>query len=207
MTDPLDPWPEPKYKADVPYAHLHAIGLAASQFASLEGAADRFFLQCATEAKFPHKVASTYYFSLDEAKRSEQIRNISRDIFGESEINSLINNAVDGLVWCRESRNTLLHSENYPMGFRYFDIPPTTIVLTKRKSKQSIEHNYVHFTLQQIRDTADFMHDCKFLILDLTIYLRYRSRPTDLRPEDRRLALSLPEKLTVPPPLEKRPTP
>jgi hypothetical protein len=65
-----DTWPQPKYDPG-PQKHVHAIGVIALTYATLQSAMDRLFLDIANS-----EWAKRYYYMLTEDKRSGAIGEI-----------------------------------------------------------------------------------------------------------------------------------
>jgi hypothetical protein len=93
MTKPTHDWPLPRYDPG-PKDHLHALGVIAITFASLQANLDILYFNCANRGKLPRKLAELYYFSLDEQKRIEAIKTIFRSY----ETDLLVIETVDNLL-------------------------------------------------------------------------------------------------------------
>jgi hypothetical protein len=81
--------------------HLHAIGVCALVFSSLEGSFDRLYFALSDAAKVPRELAEYHYFSLDEQKRNEAMRKVSSIALGETEAKEVGDNAIECFCWCR----------------------------------------------------------------------------------------------------------
>jgi len=113
MVESEDTWPMPEYNPGSP-KHLHALGVIAIQFASLERSIDILYLNKALNQKLPQDLVELYYFTINEEKRIEAVRSV----FKKYEKNPLVKNLVENLLeyfqWCRNCRNQILHAERYP---------------------------------------------------------------------------------------------
>jgi hypothetical protein len=102
----------PPYGSGSP-KHVHAIGVIALTYATLQGAIDRLFLN-----KAQSEWAEKFYYGLSEDKRSDEIKNIFKN--DDPSVFVAIANVVKYLDWCRACRNMLLHAESYPPGLSSF---------------------------------------------------------------------------------------
>jgi hypothetical protein len=88
-----DTWPAPAYDNGPP-KHVHAIGVIALTYATLQSAMDCLFLN-RTQSEWAEK----YYYGLSEDKRSDAIREIFKD--DDPSVVAAIGNIVKYFDWCR----------------------------------------------------------------------------------------------------------
>jgi hypothetical protein len=184
-----DTWPV--YDNESP-KHVHAIGVIALTYASLQGAMDDLFLT-RTQSGWAEK----YYHGLIEDKRSDAIREAFKG--GDPGVVDAIGNLVKYFDWCRDCRNNLLHAESYPSGLVPF--PGGALGLIKRSKKGSAKSGYMALTLQELRNVADRMREGIFQAGKIGLFVRYRDRPEGLNEEYREYARSLPLSLSIPKPI------
>jgi hypothetical protein len=191
MSSIEDTWPLPVYDPGPP-KHVHAIGVIALTYATLQGCMDCLFLNRAGS-----EWAEKYYYILTEEKRSEAIKELFKD--DDPNVIEAIGNIVKYFDWCRAYRNILLHAESYPPGI----VPSLggALALTKRLKKGSTEPGYKALTLQELRDVADRMRAGTVQCVKIDRFLRYRGRPEEAPEEYREHARSLPPNLRIPKPI------
>lgn len=105
MSSVEDTWPLPKYD-NGPAKQVHAIGVIALVYATLQSAMDRLFLNRAKS-----EWAKKYYYPLNEEKRSDAITEVfrsgrSRGDWQHCQIFRLV----------KACRNILRHAESYSSG-------------------------------------------------------------------------------------------
>jgi hypothetical protein len=184
-----DTWPRPDYDNGPP-KHVHAIGVIALTYATLQGAMGRLFLNRAQS-----KWAEKYYYLLSEEKRSEAIKALFKD--DAPSVAEAIGNIVDYFDWCRACRNNLLHAESYPSGLVPF--PGGALGLTKRSKKGA--SGYMALTLEELRDVANRMRGGIIQSAKIDLFVRYRGQLQRLPEKYREHARSLPPNLPVPKPI------
>jgi hypothetical protein len=140
MSDTDDDWPG-YYGAS--YAkHLHALGVIAVSFATLQVGLDSMYLRGAANRRVPPDLARTYYFSINEEKRIAALKTIYSQ--EDKSLVEMIDNLIDFFQWCQHCRNNLLHAEPYPVAIgRVKDV----LYLTKRVSKTSDKAAYIKLSL------------------------------------------------------------
>ncbi|HZZ22295.1 MAG TPA: hypothetical protein VFE60_06830 [Roseiarcus sp.] len=185
-----DTWPRPDYDPG-PQKHVHAIGVIALTYATLQSAMDRLFLDRANS-----EWAEKYYYMLSEETRSDAIKEVFKDDQG---VVGAVGNLVKYFDWCRACRNNLLHAESYPSGLVPF--PDGALGLTKRLTKGSTESGYIALTLEGLRGVADRMRDGIVQCMKIHLFLRHRGRPEGVPEKYREYARSLPPHLSVPKPI------
>jgi hypothetical protein len=197
MSSVEDTWPLPKYDNGPP-KHVHAIGVIALAYATLQSAMDHLFLNRARS-----EWAEKYYYLLNEEKRSDAIKEVFKN--ADPGVVEAIGNIVKYFDWCRACRNILLHAESYPSGLVPF--PDGALGLTKRLKKGSTEQGYTALTLQELRDVADRMRDGIVHCAKIDLFVRYQGRPETLPDKYREHARSLPPNLPVPKQIALAPSP
>jgi hypothetical protein len=188
-----DTWPLPDYDNGPP-KHVHAIGVIALAYATLQSAMDRLFLNRAKS-----EWAEKYYYLLNEEKRSDAIKEVFKN--DDPGVVEAIGNIVTYFNWCRACRNILLHAESYPSDGVPF--PGDALALIKRlKKKGATEPGYTALTLQELRDVANRIRDGIEQCAKINLFVHFRDRPGALPDKYREHARSLPAKLPIPKPIE-----
>jgi hypothetical protein len=91
MSDTDDDWPG-YYGAS--YAkHLHALGVIAVSFATLQVGLDSMYLRGAANRRVPPDLARTYYFSINEEKRIAALKTIYSQ--EDKSLVEMIDNLID----------------------------------------------------------------------------------------------------------------
>jgi hypothetical protein len=185
MSSTGNTWPPPDFGIAHP-EHVHAIGVIALTYASLQNGMDCLFLDNANS-----EWAKKYYYMLSEDKRSEAIKEMFKQ--RDPGVVSAIGNLVEYFNWCRECRNNLLHAESYPPGLIPF--PGGALGLTKTLKKGG-EPGYMALTLQQLRGVAGRMQDGIEQCARIYVFVRHQGRPLEKLDEKyRHYAKSLPSEL------------
>jgi hypothetical protein len=196
MSSIEDTWPQPVYDPGPP-KHVHAIGVIALTYSTLQDGMDRLFL-----GKADSEWAEKYYYMLSEEKRSEAIREMFKD--ETPGVVAAIDNLVKYFGWCRTCRNNLLHAQSYPSGLvRFTD---GALALIKPLKKGSSKPGYMALTLQDLRDIADRMQEGIVQCVNIHLFLRHRGRPEEAPKEYRERARSLPPNLPIPKPITLAPS-
>jgi hypothetical protein len=205
MGDSEDTWPLPKYNPGA-HKHLHALGVIAITFAAFERSIDSLYDFHPRQQKLPDELVSLYYFSLNEEKRINAVREIFSAYEKDSSVKAAVSNVLDYFKWCRHTRNQLLHSEHYPA---LFGGDPDTLYLTKRIGKQSPKSGYMAFHLSRLRSIADKIRVGVVQCGEIHIYLRVRDVPADSLPVSLRIYKHepLPQTLRIPRLLKLSPRP
>ena len=205
MAESEDRWPLPKYNPG-DRKHLHALGVIAITFATLERSLDLHFLGMAKRKKMPKKLSLLYYFNLNEEKRIEATRSIFEEYEKDKKVRELMDNLLDYFKWCRDCRNQLLHAEQYPTSI---GADPAFLYLTKRIGKQSARSGYLKINLERLRFIADKMREGIVRSAEMHIHFRYRDLPREKIPEMYRPYVydPFPEILHVPKTLKLSPRP
>jgi hypothetical protein len=151
MSERDDNWPLPHYNPGS-HMHLHALGVIAVTYASLERSVDALYVNKARRQKMQDELVDLYYFSLNEEKRIEAVRAVFRKYEKKQEVVVLVENLLDYFQWCRNCRNQILHAEQYPPSFGG---DPETLYLIKRVGKQSPKSGHMKFKLSRLRFIAD----------------------------------------------------
>jgi hypothetical protein len=174
MAESEDMWPLPEYNPGQ-HKHLHAVGVIAVEFAQLERSVESLYHAEAWRKKMPDDLTNLYFYTLNEEKRIEAIRQIYSGYNKKHpEIVVLIGNLLEYFNWCRDCRNHILHAENYPAAFGG---KSETLYLTKRIGKQKPRSGYIQFTLQRLRSIADKMRAGVVQSATIEIRLRYVGVP------------------------------
>ena len=199
MSDSEDTWPT-NYNPGS-HLHLHALGVIAVTFASFERSLDALYSCRAGQENMPTELINMYYFSLNEEKRIDAIRQVFSIYEKNAEITVLVNNILAYFLWCRNCRNQILHAERYPPSFGG---DPDTLYLIKRVGKQSPQSGYMKFKLQRLRYIADRICEGVSQCGIIRIYLTWRGRPLAEVPQSLRIYVrgSLPRTLRIPRTLE-----
>jgi len=153
MTDTEHEWPAHYNPGS--HKHLHALGVIAVEFASLERSLDTLYANRARKENFPEELTDLFYFTLNEEKRIEAIRTIFRTRENDGATVILINNILDYFQWCRNCRNQLLHAERYPPSFGG---DTDLIYFVKRLGKQMKKTGYMKLSVRHLRYIADRIH-------------------------------------------------
>lgn len=191
MSSTEDTWPAPVYDSGPP-KHVHAIGVIALTYATLQDSMDRLFL-----TKAQSEWAEKYYYLLSEDNRSDAVKKIFKD--DGTDVVEAIGNLVEYFDWSRACRNILLHAESYPSGLVPF--PDGALGLSKRSKKGSTERGYTALTLLQLRGVADRIQEGIVQCAKIGLFVRYRARPEELPEKYQEFARFLPPKLPIPKPI------
>jgi hypothetical protein len=141
------------------------------------------------------------FFALSEDQRVAVTRKFYSDREPDALVKAAAKNVLDFFDWAHDSRNKILHSERYPMGF---GADPEMFYLIKRASKRDASSRYMALDLVTLRSTAEHMRRGIVLSAEINIHVRYRdSAPSKIHPSLRVYAKSndFPV-LAVPPRLE-----
>jgi hypothetical protein len=195
-----DNWPMPGFDAGDP-KHLHAVGVIAVTFVQFERSVESLFLHHPANSAVPFDLLDRYFFALSEDQRVA----VTRKFYSEHEPDALVktaaSNVLDFFNWAHDSRNKILHSERYPMGFGG---DSEIFYLIKRASKRDASSRYMALDLATLRSTAEFMRSGIVRSAEINIHVRYRnSDPSKIHQSLRIYAQSndFPA-LAVPPPLQ-----
>lgn len=205
MDDPEDTWPLPKYNAGLP-KHLHALGVISIIFAQLERSIDFLYAFHPRQQKLPDALINLYYYNLNEEKRIGAVREVFKTYEKSTAVKAAVNNLMDYFQWCRDTRNQLLHAEQYPA---LFGGNPEMLYLTKRIGKQTPKTGHMAFTLERLRSIADKMRAGVSQSGQIHIHLRVRDVPIEKIEVSLRAYKheSLPQILRVPRSLKLSPNP
>jgi hypothetical protein len=111
-----DNWPMPVFDAG-DSQHLHAVGVIAVTFVQFERSVESLFLHHPANSAVPFDLLDRYFFALSEDQRVAVTRKFYSDREPDALVKTAANNVLDFFDWAHDSRNKILHSERYPMGF------------------------------------------------------------------------------------------
>jgi hypothetical protein len=206
MSKSEDIWPLPRYNPGQA-KHLHALGVIAVLFAQLERSVESLYHAEAERKKIPNDLINLYFYTLNEEKRIDAIRLIYADYKKKyPQMYALIGNLLDYFVWCRHSRNQVLHAENYPASFGG---DPETLYLIERIGKQDPRSGYMRFKVEHLRSIADRIRDGVMQSATIEIRLRYLDVSPSMLPRPYREIVQepFPDPLRVPKYLRLHPHP
>jgi hypothetical protein len=175
MVDNPGTWPSPSYRTGPP-AHLHALGVVASEYNNFE---DRLFdlyqhhLKKRKISKPMQAIASQLYFKTSEDKRPELIEHVFSQFEKDVKVMRTLKALNIYYLWCHTARNTLIHSMFDPP---FFGGSLDVLYITKRGRKNP-KYGFAKFELSELRDIADAIHAGFRYCVDLNWYLRYRDTP------------------------------
>jgi hypothetical protein len=167
----LDNWPMPKFDAG-DTKHLHAVGVISVTFVQFEKSVESMFLHHPAHSAVPFEFLERYFLALSEDQRVAETRKFYSDSEPDALIRDAAKNALDFFDWARDSRNKILHSERYPMGF---GADPDVFYLTKRASKRDPSSRYMALDLPTLRSTAEHMRAGIVRSAEINIHVRYRN--------------------------------
>ena len=199
MTDPEDIWPLPQFNAGAHY-HLHALGVIAVTYAQFQRSIDYLYAFHPRQMKLPDALIDLYYLGLSEEKRIQAVREVFAKYEKSEAIKAAIENVLKYFQWCKQTRDQILHAEQYPA---MFGGKADTLYLTKRLSRQSSKSGHMAFKLDELRSIATKMRAGVVQSATIHIHLRVRDVPLD-RIENSLRAYkneSLAPPLNIPPPL------
>jgi hypothetical protein len=196
-----DDWPMPKFDAGDP-RHAHAVGVIAGLFVQFERSVESMFLHHpAQDRAVTFDVRERKFLALSEGKRVAVTRNFYSDHERDELVRVAADNLLDFFDWAHESRNKILHSERYPMGF---GADPEIFYLIKRANKRDPSSIYMALDLATLRSTAESMREGIVRSAEINIHVRYRD--SDLSNLDKSLWIYATSNefppLVVPSPLE-----
>lgn len=195
MPDTDDNWPH-DYSAKL-RCHIHAIGVISLRFSQFEAALHDLFNRLASETNEDFDGVNQAFIKLNEEKRAKAIRKAAAEFERDISISAHVNNVMDYFEWCRECRNQILHSEQYPKGIGG---KKDVLYLTKRRSKQSIDQVYGRLTVRKLRYIADRIERGIWLSAEIRIKITYGGLPLDKVPRAAREYILSPslKKLRIP---------
>ena len=199
MSDPGDNWPAPDYSVGQ-HDHVHALGVISLLVAQLERSIDDLHAFHWREQKAPEELINLYYYSLNEEQRVAAIDKAFQTYEQDPAVKQAVKDLLAYFHWCRDTRNKLLHAEQYPASFGG---NPAFLYLIKRMNKRSRTSGYMKLTLEYLRSIADKVRAGIVQSATISIYLRLRGQPLEKIDRSLRLYASepLPQSLPVPPPL------
>jgi hypothetical protein len=166
-----DTWPIPKFDAGDP-KHAHAVGVIAGLFVQFERSVESMFLHHpAQDTAVPFDVRAHDFLALSEGKRIATTRKFYSDHERDESVRVAAGNLLDFFDWAHDSRNKILHSERYPMGF---GANPEMFYLTKRANKRDPSSIYMALDLATLRSTAESMREGIVRSAEICIHVRYR---------------------------------
>ena len=166
-----DTWPIPKFNAGEP-KHLHAVGVIAGTFVQFERTIESMFLHHpAQDRAVPYDVHKSDFFALSEGKRIAATRKFYAERERDDSVKNAASNVFDFFDWAHDSRNKILHSERYPMGF---EADPDIFYLIKRANRRDPSSIYMALDLATLRSTAESMREAIVRSAEVNIHARYR---------------------------------
>jgi hypothetical protein len=166
-----DNWPMPSFDAG-DSKHLHAVGVIAVTFVQFERSVESLFLHHPANNAVPFDLLDRYFFALSEDHRISVTRKFYSDRESDPLVKAAANNVLDFFDWAHDSRNKILHSERYPMGF---GADPELFYLIKRASKRDASSRYMALDLPTLRSIADSMRTGIVRSAEINIHVRYRN--------------------------------
>jgi hypothetical protein len=202
-----DNWPMPKFDAG-DRKHAHAVGVIAGLFVQFERSVESMFLHHPSQDKTtPFETRERNFLSLSERKRIAATRKFYSEHERDGSVRIAADNLLDFFDWAHDSRNKILHSERYPMGF---GADPEIFYLIKRASKHDPSSIYMALDLVTLRSTAESMRQGIVRSAEINIHVRYRDLDVSRLDQSVRIYATSNEfpTMIIPPPLEttKRPT-
>jgi hypothetical protein len=196
MFESVDEWPG--YYAGPP-EHLHALGVIALSYAAFDDGMGRLYAHHPMIKGIPHDLADHYYFRQSQNRRLSAIRSIFKQYEKEQRVIDQVTSTISYFEWCAATRNTLLHSEQYPA---MFDSEKDKLHLSKKD--QHSRTGYLSLDINSLREIADkIIHGRKSLAATI-LYLRFRDTPAAQLPLSLRINGDepLPAPLVTPPSLK-----
>jgi hypothetical protein len=197
-------WPLPKYnpgQAD----HLHAIGVIAVTFTSLQASIEGLYQTASMKQNIPPALYGFLFSNLNEEKQIVAIRTIFGEQRYEAVIVYAVNNLLDFFNWCRDCRNQILHAEVYPVGLGG---NRELLHLAKRGRKPDRSYAYMKFSLEQLRFIADKTREGIVQSAEIQLHLSYRGTPIEKIPSPYKpFAAGPPKPLKIPKRIEPTETP
>jgi hypothetical protein len=133
---------------------------------------ESLFLHHPANNAVPFDLLNRYFYALSEDHRVA----VTRKFYSEREPDILVkaaaNNVLDFFDWAHDTRNKILHSERYPMGFGG---DPEVFYLIKRASKRDASSRYMALDLPTLRSTAESMRGGIVRSAEINIHVRYRN--------------------------------
>jgi hypothetical protein len=192
--DDSDNWPLPDYNPG-PRSHLHAFGVIARRFATLEASVSTLCPRIAHRRQIPLEDSPR----LNEKDAIKAMKKFIAKHEDQINLRALTENLLDYFDWCQYTRNQLLHAERYPATFGRDDV----LYLMKPINKGSSESGHAALSLPELRDIADKTHAGVLQCAHICLFIRYSGVPIEkMDKKYRPFAQSLPEKLIVPARLE-----
>jgi hypothetical protein len=201
VSDDSDTWPMPRFDAG-DQKHAHAVGVIAGTFVQFERSVESMFLHHpAQDSAVLFDVRDRDFFALSEGKRIAATRKFYSESERDESVRAAASNVLDFFDWAHDSRNKILHSERYPMGF---GADPEIFYLIKRANKRDPASIYMALDLATLRSIAESMREGIVRSAEINIHVRYRD--SDLSKLDQSLWIYATSNdfppLAVPPRLE-----
>jgi hypothetical protein len=171
LSDDSDTWPIPRFDAGDP-KHVHAVGVIAGTFVQFERSVESMFLyHPAQDSTVPFDVRERCFLALSERKRVVATRKFYSDRERDEAVRAAASNVLDFFDWAHDSRNKILHSERYPMGF---GADPEIFYLIKRANKRDPSSIHMALDLASLRSIAESMRAGIVRSAEINIHVRYR---------------------------------
>jgi hypothetical protein len=167
-----DSWPMPKFDAGDP-KHAHAVGVIAGTYVQFERSIESMFLHHPAQDKaVPFDARERDFLALSEGKRVAATRKFYSDSEQDESVRAAATNVLDFFDWAHDSRNKILHSERYPMGF---GADPEIFYLIKRANKHDPSSIYMALDLATLRSIAESIREGIVRSAEINIHVRYRN--------------------------------
>jgi hypothetical protein len=152
--------------------HLHAVGVISVTFVQFERSVQSMFLHHPANNSVPVDLINRYFMALSEDQRISTTRKFYSNSESDELVKAAADNVLDFFDWAYDSRNKILHSERYPVGF---GADPDVFYLTKRASKRDPSSRYMALNLTTLRSTAEHMRAGIVRSAEINIHVRYRN--------------------------------
>jgi hypothetical protein len=180
-----------------PHNHLHALGVISNNYNEFNSGLYALFVTQLVAQKLPRKLIDLFYFSVNENRRLEYLKQVFANYERDPKVVICINAIDKYFEWCSEARNTLIHATHAPPSF--FKIAEEALYLSKR-SKGQTTLNYMRLSLPNLRRVADQIRIGVESCNDLNFFLALRDHGANLTADELKLFgdVSLP-KIPAPP--------
>lgn len=165
-----DHWPMPHFDAG-DSKHLHAVGVIAVTYVQFERSIESMYLHHPANAAHPFEQREREFLALSESKRVAAIRKFYSESERDASVKKAASDVLDFFDWAHASRNKILHSERYPMGF---GADPEIFYLIKRASKSDGSSRYLALDLATLRSTAEHLRTGIVRSAEINLHVRYR---------------------------------
>ena len=168
-----DTWPLPRYNPGS-RNHLHALVVISITFANLQASIDSLYRQRGWIAGIQHEQPEADYFRLTEEDRVKATNELVRKLDNDLVFVRAVENVLDYYNWCRDCRNIIIHSEQYPPAFGGKQDELYMVKWTKAPPRKA---QYARFTVARLRSIADHIRAGVVQSAEINIYMRFRDTP------------------------------